>query len=166
MLSLLKARPFERLKAQNQSLGAAGIPDYLPDIPDGDITLLNAKADRFAIFVRRVALQVFGAIRQKNWQEIPINEIHRLRHFSTIHAVMNTKGELISVEIAQSSGSRPFDIVVNDSAKKGTWDQNPPKGAEAEDGNIHFIFKARSWARGANQGIGEQRWLLLGTGLL
>ena len=44
------------------------------------------------------------------------------------------------------------------------------EGAQAGDGTIHFIFKARSWTQlGANPRSGaptEYRWLLLATGLL
>ena len=43
--------------------GNSGSTDYLPNLPDGDITLLNTKADHFAVFVRRVAARVFAALR-------------------------------------------------------------------------------------------------------
>jgi hypothetical protein len=39
--------------------GPVGSLDYLPDVREGDITLLNTKAEMFAPFVRRVALRVF-----------------------------------------------------------------------------------------------------------
>ncbi|MGH7856651.1 MAG: hypothetical protein ACREQY_04915, partial [Candidatus Binatia bacterium] len=39
--------------------GERGTPDYLPDVRQGKFTLLNAKADLFAPFVRRVGLRVF-----------------------------------------------------------------------------------------------------------
>lgn len=57
--------------------------------------------------------------------------------------------------------------MVRKAAENGAWDKNPPEGVTAEDGDIHFIFKARSWARnGGGNGLNEQRWLLLSTGLL
>ena len=39
--------------------GPRGSADYLPNVRQGDITLLNTKADRFAPFVRRVGMRVF-----------------------------------------------------------------------------------------------------------
>ncbi len=164
--ALSKAPPFARVSINRQTFSNPGIQDFLPEIPDGDITLLNSKADRFAVFVRRVALQVFGTIRQTNWQDLPFSEIIKLRHFATIHVTMSPEGKLISSKIAKSSGSKAFDLVIKKSAKKGAWDQNPPSGATASDGNIHFVFQSRVWARGAVEGVREQRWILLGTGLL
>ena len=37
-----------------------GALDFLPDVREGDITLLNTKAELFSPFVRRVAVRVFG----------------------------------------------------------------------------------------------------------
>ncbi len=143
-----------------------GSPDFLPTIPDGDITLLNTKADRFAVFVRRVAIQVFGNLRKNSWAEIPYQEVVRLQDYVTVHAVMSPAGKLLGVTLETTSGSTHFDRVVRQAAEAGAIDQNPPPNAAAEDGNIHFVFKARTWSRVSPNGIGEQRWLLLGTGLL
>ena len=143
-----------------------GSPDFLPTVPDGDITLLNTKADRFAVFVRRVALQVFGNLRKNSWAEIPYQEVVRLQDYVTVHAVMSPTGKLMGVTLETTSGSTHFDRVVRQAAEAGAIDQNPPPNAVAEDGNIHFVFKARTWSRVMPNGIGEQRWLMLGTGLL
>ena len=161
-----KAIPFEKQSAKGLFAGPIGSPDYLPNIPDGDITLLNSKADQFAVFVRRVALQVFGAIKRKNWQELSTSELRRLNNFSTIHAKMNKEGQLVSIKLMDSSGSILFDNLVKDSVQFSARDQNPPAEAAAEDGNIHFIFKSRSWVRPTGERGLEQRWILLGTGLL
>lgn len=158
--------PFRHSMNASLFKGVSGSSDYLPDIPDGDITLLNAKADRFAVFVRRVSLQVFGALRQMNWQSLSHAELARLQDFTTIEAVMDKNGKLLKVSLQDSSGSSNFDQVSTHAAEKGAWDQNPPAEAVAADGNIHFVFKSRSWSRMSPNGPGEQRWLLLGTGLL
>ncbi len=158
--ALQEARPFSR----NAFRSKTGVSDFLPGIPDGDITLLNAKADRYAVFVRRVALQVFSALRQENWHSLSAAEIGRIDGFSVVEAVLSPSGTLLSTRILEHSGSSPFDQALSKAANKGAWDQNPPKGAEAEDGKFRFIFKARTWARRTERG--EDRWLLLGTGLL
>ncbi len=164
-LSLENYEPFSKSFSKTGPLSLPGSSDYLPNIPDGDITLLNAKADRYAVFVRRVALQVFGALRRNNWARIPFQEVMAIRDFVTVEAVLSKEGKLLEVITLDSSGNRPFDQVVYDAAHEGAWDQNPPVGALAADGKIHFIFKSRTWVRRGAKNFMEQRWLLLGTGL-
>lgn len=159
-------QPFSRNFRNFSPTMRLGTPDFLPNIQDGEVTLLNAKAERYSIFVRRVAYQVFGSLRRFSWQELAAREIGSITNLNTIHATLSKTGELLSVEISSSSGSTRFDEMVLKAAKNGAWDQNPPAGVEAEDGKIHFIFKSRSWARFSAEGFGEQRWLLLSTGLL
>jgi hypothetical protein len=150
-------------------LGNAGISDHLPNLPDGDITLLNAKANIYASFVRRVAIQVFTQLRSQGWERLSGQQIRQLSGFTTIEAVLSPDGKFIRAELLDSSGSDAFDGVVRLSVTNGARDPNPPEGARAKDGLIHFIFKARSWSQfGVNRVSGapvEQRWLLLATGL-
>ncbi len=160
------ARPFRKFSSQGAFLGPDGVPDHLPEIPDGDITMLNAKAFKFAVFVRRVAYKVFGEFRQRSWESLPAGEIMRTRGSVMVRATLNSKGELISTELIDSSGSKAFDGVLNGAAKAGAWDHNPPPGAAAEDGNIHFLFEAKTWVRRSPDGVRQQRWILLGTALL
>ena len=150
-------------------LGAGGVNDHLPSLPDGDITLLNAKANTYAGFVRRVAVQVFTQLRTQGWEQLSRREIQQLQDFTTIEAVLSPTGKFIRLQLIGGSGSVSFDSVVKLSVQSGAQDPNPPEGARAADGNIHFIFKARSWAAAAfNPRSGapvEQRWILLATGL-
>jgi TonB family protein len=158
-----QSEPFRRSVSATLKLGSS---DYLPDVPDGDITLLNAKADRYAVFVRRVALQVFGALRRLGWQQLHYTEVRKVRGFVSVEAVMSLSGKLIQVKIVESSGSTVFDTLSSRAAQEGAWDQNPPADAAADDHQIHFLFKAKTWGRPGANGINEARWLLLGTGLL
>lgn len=150
-------------------LGSGGINDHLPNLPDGDITLLNAKANTYAGFVRRVAVQVFTQLRSQGWERLSQQQINRMTDFTTVEAILSPGGKFIKAQLVESSGSEPFDAVVNISVTNGSSDPNPPEGARAKDGNIHFIFRARSWSQvGVNRRSGaptEQRWLLLATGL-
>ncbi len=151
-------------------MGNGGSSDYLPSLPDGDLTLLNAKANQYAVFVRRVAVQVFAELRQVGWESLRAADIRGISSDSIFEAVMGPNGELVSVTPVEASGSRNFDEVLRIAVTKGARDRNPPAGAKADDGQIHFIFKARSWvgiSNGArNQAPIERRWLLLATGLL
>jgi len=150
-------------------LGRRGVTDYLPSLPDGDITTLNAKADQFAVFVRRVASSVFGQLRSAGWEQISGRELNSLSDFSEVRASLSLKGELLSVQVVSSSGSQRFDLVLNESVKRGARDPNPPAAAVASDGTIRFIFRARSWAQMSSSSRSgapvERRWLLLATGL-
>lgn len=143
-----------------------GVPDVLKTIRDGEITLLNAKASKYAVFVRRVALKVFSELRHTSWSGLSFSSAQKLRKFSMVEAKMSPKGELLSVRMIDSSGVDSFDSLLVQSSKTGAWDQNPPKGAQAKDGNIYFVFKAKTWAARQGNNGGERRWLLLSTGLL
>lgn len=150
-------------------LGLRGTNDFLPNLPDGDITLLNTKAEKFAVFVRRVATQVFSQLRLSGWESLGRGDIDAMRDFSTVVAVMGIDGTLKAVKLEDGSGSQRFDGVLLDAVKKGAKDKNPPRDAAASDGLIHFVFKARSWSRaGSDPRTGapfERRWLLLASGL-
>ncbi|MCB0333223.1 MAG: energy transducer TonB, partial [Bdellovibrionales bacterium] len=163
-------RAFSRpLGSGARFLGNPGSADHLPNLPDGDITLLNAKAARFAVFVRRVATQVFSKLRSTGWSSLRDEDIHGINDFSTVRAILSPQGDILRVELLTPSGSRSFDRVVSEAVTSGAHDPHPPQGAQADDGTIRFVFKARSWSRMGpslgGAGIAEHRWLLLATGL-
>ncbi|MDR2337084.1 MAG: TonB C-terminal domain-containing protein [Deltaproteobacteria bacterium] len=165
--TLEKTQPWIKISQSPDFHISTGSLDYLPNIPDGDITLLNTKADIFAVFVRRVALQVFATIRKNNWQQLSIKEISKLNQFVTIKATMSPQGKILSTTIVSSSNSVTFDNLVRDAVLSSAADPNPPAAAiSTVDGNIQFIFKARTWSQRHATTFYEQRWLLLGTGLL
>lgn len=122
----------------------AGALDFLPDVREGDVTLLNTKAELFSPFVRRVALRVFeslvialrrdiGGVRQSAQETV------------TMEAVMNRRGDLVKLEIKNRSVTAALatDRNLQQACYDGFFDRNPPPGAEAADGNIHFLFSAQ-----------------------
>ncbi len=165
-LKLREYQPFRPNSVDSLFSSRAGTADYLPTVQDGEVTMLNAKADRHALFVRRVALQVFGALRKQSWAEISFSRLKQAQAMVTVYATMSKTGELLNVQLRDGSGSEIFNKVVVSSVRKGTWDQNPPPGARADDGTIRFVFKSKTWARRGSDSRREQRWLLLATGLL
>lgn len=146
---------------------SAGVQDYLPTVSDGEITMLNAKADKYATFVRRVAEQVFAQIKSGGFLGLSIAELQRLDGPVRFRAVLSPKGELLRVETIFSSSRTGFDEVVKKAVERGARDPNPPKEAVAADGNFHFLFEsqARGWVEESSRGRNERRWLLLSTGL-
>lgn len=164
-------RPFSRPSGSGAAfLGLAGSADYLPNLPDGDITLLNTKANQYAVFVRRVATLVFGQLKSSGWEYLRAADVAAIDEYTTVEAIMSPDGKLLGAILRGRSGSSRFDEVVLQASRNGVRDFNPPRGAVAEDGNIHFVFQSKSWiAGGQNPRSGapfERRWLLLETGLL
>lgn len=163
-------RPFSRPVGSGAAfIGSFGNSDFLPNLPDGDITLLNAKANQYAVFVRRVATRVFGQLRASGWETLHASDIHALDRFSEVRAVLSPDGALLHVTLTSSGGSARFDEVLEKAVRSGAGDPHPPAGAEASDGNIHFIFRARCWSQMGSDGRHgfpvERRWLMLATGL-
>lgn len=150
-------------------IGQSGSADYLPDLPDGDITLLNTKASLFAVFVRRVATQVFSQLRSQGWESLRYSDITAISDYTSVRAVLSPQGRLLRAIIESPGGSQPFDQLLVRSVQKGAIDPNPPPAAAAPDGNFHLIFQAKSWTQiVGNPRTGapsERRWLLLATGL-
>lgn len=149
-------------------LGTGGSPDYLPNLPDGDITMLNAKASRFAVFVRRVATGVFSQLRSQGWDSLRGEDIVAISQPAIMRATLSPQGKLMGVTLLRPSGSDRFDQVLSAAVKAGARDPNPPKEAADENGNFSFIFQSQSWAKMAlsrNGAPTQRRWLLLATGL-
>lgn len=161
--------PFSRAAGNGALfLGLSGSSDYLPSLPDGDLTMLNTKASHFAVFVRRVATRVFGEMRAQGWESISRQDLASISDNVEAEAIMSLSGQLVSAKITQTSGSERFDRLLLMSIKAGLPDQNPPAAAVYADNQIHFIFQSRSWSKlvgSRNGGMSERRWLLLGSGL-
>jgi len=151
-------------KRLQEYIGAPGNSDFAPHLPDGDLTLLNAKADRFAVFVRRVALQVFASLRTSDWAESATFQRGVQTDEVTIIAKLDPSGKFLNAQIVAPSSYPAFDKTVYRSVVKGAWDKNPPSAALAKDGTITLIFKSKAWVRRGPQGR-MSRWILLGTGL-
>jgi hypothetical protein len=130
-----------------------GTLDFLPDIQSGHITLLNTKAELFAPFVRRVALRVFQNLLislRRELQRLGVSS----EEVVTLEAVMSPQGDLIGTHVSEHSPNLSIgtDRLLQQACLQGFFDRNPPRGAEAADGNIHFIIRTRVLAiAGPNQ---------------
>jgi len=164
-----RATTNDRLDSALSIATGAGSADNLSRVPDGSVTMLNAKADRFAVFVRRVAYRVFATLRETGWQSLSASHIRAIGRPVIVIAELTPAGRVISTTIQQPSGSSRFDGLVESAVKRSVSDPNPPEGALAADGRIRFIFQSRSTVSvapsGGQGGLSERRWLELGTGL-
>lgn len=121
--------------------GERGTPDYLPDIKQGNFTLLNTKADRFAPFVRRVGLRVFQSFSMEFKQLIFAGSVPQGRDNVEVEAVMSRDGRRMEVYLKQRNGNLSSDRVLLGTLNDHIFfDENPPAQAVAEDGRIHFVF--------------------------
>ncbi len=162
--------PFSRgVGANAKFIGVNGTSDFIPDIKDGDITLLNTKADQYAVFVRRVATSVFYHLKDKGWSSLAASDIRAIRQDVVVLARLSKDGKLISAVIQKSSDSPSFDSCMLEAVKSAAHDPHPPSAALSRNGTYDFIFMAKAWSRfGVMQRNGfprEERWLLLKTGL-
>ena len=151
--------------------GPRGSADYLPDVRQGDITLLNTKADRFAPFVRRVGMRVFQSFTMEFKREIYAGTVPEGRENVEIEAVMTRDGKRVDVFLRQHNGNLSADrTLLGTLTDQIFFDENPPAEAVAEDGRIHFVFAldAQIFYQGGRRGDGRQpggQWVF-GAGLL
>lgn len=122
--------------------GPIGTPDFLPDIRQGSLTLLNTKAHRFAPFVRRVALRVFQHLIIHQRKQLNLDDVVAARDVVTVQAKLDTQGNLKKLLIQTRSGSHAVDDALLKACTQGAWDENPPPEAIAEDGYINFMFRS------------------------
>jgi hypothetical protein len=122
--------------------GTTGTPDLLPDIRQGSVTLLNTKANKFAPFVRRVALRVFQHLLIYQRKQLKIDDIVAAHEMATVQVKLDTQGNLKKMIIQTRSGSYAVDSSLLDACKQGAWDENPPAEAVADDGFINFVFRS------------------------
>lgn len=142
-LSLDKKEPSPEEIIARAKTERPGTRDYLPGIPKGEITLLNAKSFKYASFVRRVAYRVFdnfiSSLKRRNLLDEHISSV---RSYVWIEAIMDKKGNFKDARIINPSGSGLWDQLLLKASKEEVWDSNPPPGAETADGNIHFLIGA------------------------
>lgn len=118
-----------------------GTLDFLPDIREGDVTLLNTKAELFSPFVRRVALRVFESLIISLRRDL--GSVRRTAEETvTMEAIMNRRGDLVRLDLKERSntGALATEHNLQQACYDGFFDRNPPPGAESADGNIHFLF--------------------------
>jgi hypothetical protein len=122
-----------------------GSLDFLPSVREGDITMLNTKAEQFAPFVRRVAVRVFENFRILLRRSIDARSAESVEEYATIEAIMDKQGRLLSIQPKDRSTNAALatDRNLQAATREGFFDRNPPPGAEGSDGNIHFVFDAR-----------------------
>jgi hypothetical protein len=147
------------------SSGPIGTLDFLPDVKEGDITLLNTKAEVFAPFVRRVAIRVFQNFLISLKRDLASSALATTETVEA-EAIMDVQGEMVDFNVNQRSAriSLASDRRLQQACNDGFFDRNPPPGARAKDGRIHFIL--RTAVQSAPTPRGNAYWVQLEAGLL
>jgi TonB family protein len=123
--------------------GMRGSFDYLPDVAQGNLTMLNTKADRFAPFVRRVGTRVFQNLLIFQRQNLEASDILAAHDIVTVRATLDPSGKLKSIDVDDHSGSMAVDQTLLDALRQACFDENPPKSAANDKGEYEFIFQAQ-----------------------
>ena len=147
----------------------SGTPDLIPSIRDGEITLLNTKASKYAVFVRRVATQVFNNLKSESWSSLTYNEISKIKNTAVIEAILDNNGKLKKISLKEDSNSIFFNNALEKSVNKGANDPHPPASALTANNEFIFIFQAKILSQLGTSPNGvpsERRWLILRVGLL
>jgi hypothetical protein len=144
-----------------------GTLDFIPDVREGDITLLNTKAELFAPFVRRVGLRVFQnlvILLRRDLDRVAVSG----QELVSVEAVMDPKGELLEAQIKTRSATSSFgaDQKLQRAIQEGFFDRNPPRGAESDDGNIHFLLTTRVYVMTDQAGRPFSYQAIFSAGLL
>ncbi|MGD9762658.1 MAG: hypothetical protein AB7V27_02970 [Candidatus Binatia bacterium] len=145
-------------------MGPIGTLDYLPDVREGDITLLNTKAEVFAPFVRRVAMRVFQNFWISLRRELSTNNLSAEETVQA-EAVMSPSGEMLRFTILERSSrvTLSTDRRLQQACNVAFFDRNPPPGARWQDGNIHFVFATTLQTSATPRG--PTYWVHLAAGL-
>src|SRR5690606_27337843 len=109
--------------------GVRGSFDNLPDVAQGNLTMLNTKADRFAPFVRRVGTRVFQNLLIFQRQNLEASDIIAATDIATVHVTLDAKGRLKTFEVEDHSGSMAVDQTLIDALRQAAFDDNPPRAA-------------------------------------
>lgn len=147
------------------ALGSAGVQDMISGVKEGELTLLNTKASKYAVFVRRIATQVFNELKTQAWKRISYSEIKSIQKFNEFIVKLDKNGKLLSISPSDTSGSINFDNILNDSLKLRANDPHPVESAISPDGTYTFIFQSNIssniYGGGRNEAPTERRYLIM-----
>lgn len=114
-----------------------------PSVPQGQFTLLNAKSFKYAGFIRRVGRRVFDQLLGQIYSHsFSLGLRPGAEGYAVVETVMNMQGEQLSTRIYRMGGEPAYAEAARVAMVRGAWDLNPPEGAEAEDGLIHWVLVA------------------------
>jgi TonB family protein len=124
-------------------MGDFGTDDHLPEVEDGDETVLNARRFKYWGFFQRVKESL-----KRNWRPAreyrradPTGRVYGVRDRMTVLSVrLDRDGGLMDLSLRAGSGVAPLDDEAMRAFRAAQPFPNPPAGLVAEDGTIEFTF--------------------------
>jgi TonB family protein len=121
--------------------GAA--PDALPEVEDGEATLLNAREFKFASFFNRIKRAVASHWRPQSLLQLrdPAGTLYGNRPRSTtVQVVLGAQGKLLRIDVDQGSGLDFLDQAAIEAFERAAPFANPPAALCDEAGQLSFRF--------------------------
>ena len=126
-----------------KALNPDGTSDHLPDIEEGDRTVLNANSYRFADYF----LQMKRAV-ERQWRpgEVylsrdPTGEVYGVKdRYSVLRVTLDGKGNVVELVTGRQSGLDFMDAEAKRAMRDAGPYPNPPEGLADSDGMIRFEF--------------------------
>ena len=124
---------------------------YIQGMKTGEVSALNTKEFVFYSYFDRVRKQLDQA-----WQPMLRDQIHQLYkkgrtlasnsdYVTKTMVTLNTKGEILRVQVLEQSGTYDLDQVAIDALNKAGPYPNPPRGLIGQDGTVQirwdFVLK-------------------------
>lgn len=149
-------------------LQAPGVShDIGTDTNPGTISLLNRKADRYAIFANDLANHLYAEVRRRELDpEVARVKLPNDLKPVIITATLTKQGHLTELVLEQHSGKTMVDSLFINACKKALWSRNPPAGALSANGTYQVRVEGRltTWAS-----VGDGVWRYktwIGIGLM
>jgi len=138
-----------------------GSAALLPNVRDGDVTLLNTKAHEFAPFVRRVATRVFQHLQIQLLDAARSQSAGSGEEHGLVRATMSADGRFLHATLVDARSDTRLSaprVLLNVVGPRTFFDDNPPPGALADDGLIHFdlTIHLRVWSEQYPDGSGRR----------
>jgi hypothetical protein len=114
----------------------------LQTLPTAAEMTLTPKAEIFAPFVKRVAARVFAKLDEELKWTIQ-GDVGTGRATANAEVVMDRHGHFVSCKVVEQSGVETIGLgamILAAATPETFFDEDPPSGAEADDGKIHFVL--------------------------
>jgi TonB family protein len=137
------------------------MPDHLPNVEEGEETLLNSRSFRYAGYLNRVK-ETVGRIWTTDVQDVaqrrdPTGQTYSYKDRRTVvEFTLDRKGDICDVKLQSSSGVEFLDRVAVEAFRKAERFPNPPPGLVGEQGivTLPFAFTLLAATGGAHISVG------------
>jgi TonB family protein len=130
---------------QKRARVLAALENFIPEIREGNVTSLNARAAPFAAFIARMHRNIhklwgFGAL--EDWDDLPgSSPFNNPNLLTTLDIVLERDGTVGKVTMVRSSGYLPYDAAAIDTVYSAGPYPDPPRGMRSPNGKIYIRWR-------------------------